>query len=61
MEMKDAIAFLALCLSPIPAIITGYFAIKMCSDPKKLDRKVAFAIKLMPLGFKFDWGQILQG
>jgi hypothetical protein len=32
-----------------------------CSDPKKLDRKVALAIKLMPLGFELGRGQILEG
>ncbi|MEW6286598.1 MAG: RNA-directed DNA polymerase [Chloroflexota bacterium] len=31
-----------------------------CSDPKKLDRKVAMAIKLMPLGFELSRGQIVQ-
>ena len=33
----------------------------LCSDPKKLDRKVAIVIKLMPLGFELSRGQILQG
>jgi hypothetical protein len=33
----------------------------LCSDPKKLDRKVAIVIKLMPLGFELGRGQIVQG
>ena len=32
-----------------------------CSDPKKLGRKVALCIKLLPLGFELSWGQIFQG
>ncbi|HEU0291354.1 MAG TPA: hypothetical protein VFR47_01370 [Anaerolineales bacterium] len=32
-----------------------------CSDPKKLDRKVAMDIKLMPQGLELGRGQIVQG
>jgi hypothetical protein len=33
----------------------------LCSDPKKLDRKVARCIKLMPQGFEFGRGQVIEG
>jgi len=38
MEMKDTIAFLALCLSPIMPIITGYFAVKINKSNQKAKR-----------------------
>lgn len=56
----------SLPITPDFVVLERFIAIqaalsKDCSDPKKLDRKVAIAIKLMPQGFELGRGQIVQG